>query len=201
MKELEDRIQQDGIVREGNVLKVDNFLNHQCDVELYDHMGAEWARLFAGKQIDKILTIEASGIGIACVAARHFGSVPVVFAKKAASINLDGEVYSTTIYSFTKQKEFPVIVGKRFLAAGERVLILDDFLANGCALEGLVELCRAAGVEVAGIGIAVEKAFQGGGDKLREQGYRVESLARIASMDVSEDGAPQIEFISSELES
>ena len=201
MKELEDRILKDGVVKAGGVLKVDAFLNHQCDVGLFDRMGAEWAQLFVGERIDKILTIEASGIGIACVAARHFGDVPVVFAKKAASINLDGEVYSTTIYSFTKQKEFPVIVGKRFLAAGERVLILDDFLANGCALEGLVELCRAAGVEVAGIGIAVEKAFQGGGDKLREQGYRVESLARIASMDVSEDGAPQIEFISSELES
>ena len=201
MKELEDRILKDGVVKAGGVLKVDAFLNHQCDVGLFDRMGAEWAQLFAGERIDKILTIEASGIGIACVAARHFGDVPVVFAKKAASINLDGEMYSTSIYSFTKQKEFPVIVGKRFLAAGERVLILDDFLANGCALEGLVELCRAAGVEVAGIGIAVEKAFQGGGDKLREQGYRVESLARIASMDVSEDGAPQIEFISSELES
>ena len=194
MKELEDRILADGVVKAGGVLKVDAFLNHQCDVELFDHMGAEWARLFAGEGIDKILTIEASGIGIACVAARHFGNVPVVFAKKAASINLDGEVYSTSIYSFTKQKEFPVIVGKRFLEAGERVLILDDFLANGCALEGLVSLCRAAGVEVAGIGIAIEKAFQGGGDKLRAQGYRVESLARIASMDVSEDGTLQIEF-------
>lgn len=201
MKELEDRILKDGVVKAGGVLKVDAFLNHRCDVGLFDRMGAEWARLFAGERIDKILTIEASGIGIACVAARHFGDVPVVFAKKAASINLDGEVYSTTIYSFTKQKEFPVIVGKRFLTPGERVLILDDFLANGCALEGLVELCCAAGVEVAGIGIAVEKAFQGGGDKLREQGYRVESLARIAHMDVSDDGAPHIEFISSELES
>ena len=194
MKELENRILKDGVVKVGGVLKVDAFLNHQCDVGLFDRMGAEWARLFAGERIDKILTIEASGIGIACVAARHFGDVPVVFAKKAASINLDGEVYSTSIYSFTKQKEFPVIVGKRFLTAGERVLILDDFLANGCALEGLVELCRAAGVEVAGIGIAIEKAFQGGGDKLRERGYRVESLARIARMDVSDGGVPHIEF-------
>ena len=195
MRELEERILADGVVKVGGVLKVDAFLNHQCDVALFDRMGEEWARLFAGERIDKILTIEASGIGIACVAARHFGNVPVVFAKKAASINLDGEVYSTSIYSFTKQKEFPVIVGKRFLAAGERVLILDDFLANGCALEGLVELCDMAGVEVAGIGIAIEKAFQGGGDKLRAQGYRVESLARIARMDVSEDGTPRIEFV------
>ena len=195
MRELEERILADGVVKAGGVLKVDAFLNHQCDVALFDRMGEEWARLFAGERIDKILTIEASGIGIACVAARHFGNVPVVFAKKAASINLDGEMYSTSIYSFTKQKEFPVIVGKRFLAAGERVLILDDFLANGCALEGLVTLCDMAGVEVAGIGIAVEKAFQGGGDKLREQGYRVESLACIARMDVSEDGTPRIEFV------
>lgn len=195
MKELEERILADGVVKAGGVLKVDAFLNHQCDVGLFDRMGAEWARLFAGERVDKILTIEASGIGIACVASRHFGDVPVVFAKKAASINLDGDVYATSIYSFTKQKEFPVIVGKRFLVPGERVLILDDFLANGCALEGLVSLCDMAGVEVAGIGIAIEKAFQGGGDKLRAQGYRVESLARIAHMDVSEDGAPQIEFV------
>ena len=200
MKELEDRILAEGTVKPGGVLKVDAFLNHQCDVELFDHMGAEWARLFADETagptggITKILTIEASGIGIACVAARHFGSVPVVFAKKAASINLDGEVYATTIHSFTKRRDFPVIVGKRFLGAADRVLILDDFLANGCALEGLLEICREAGAEVAGIGIAVEKAFQGGGDKLRAQGYRVESLARIAHMDVAADGKPRIEF-------
>lgn len=183
MKELEERIVRDGVVKAGNVLKVDAFLNHQCDVELFDHMGAEWARLFEGEKIDKILTIEASGIGIACVAARHFGNVPVVFAKKAQSINLDGEQYSTTIYSFTKKREFPVIVGRRFLSAGERVLVLDDFLANGCALEGLINIVESAGAEVAGIGIAVEKGFQGGGDKLRERGYRVESLARIVGMD------------------
>lgn len=183
MKELEERIVRDGVVKAGNVLKVDAFLNHQCDVELFDHMGAEWARLFEGEKVDKILTIEASGIGIACVAARHFGNVPVVFAKKAQSINLDGEQYSTTIYSFTKKREFPVIVGRRFLSAGERVLVLDDFLANGCALEGLINIVESAGAEVAGIGIAVEKGFQGGGDKLRERGYRVESLARIVGMD------------------
>ena len=165
MQELEDRIRHDGIVKAGNVLKVDAFLNHQCDVELFDHMGAEWARLFEGVEIN------------------NFGGVPVVFAKKAQSINLDGEQYATTIYSFTKQKEYPVIVGKRFLSEGDKVLIIDDFLANGCALEGLIKICEAAGAEVAGIGIAVEKGFQGGGDKLRERGFRVESLARIAEMD------------------
>lgn len=135
MKELEERIARDGVVKAGNVLKVDAFLNHQCDVELFDHMGAEWARLFEGAGITKILTIEASGIGIACMASRHFGNIPVVFAEKAQSINLDGEQYSTTIYSFTKQKEYPVIVGKRFLNPGDRILIIDDFLANGYALE------------------------------------------------------------------
>lgn len=183
MQELEDRIRRDGIVKAGNILKVDAFLNHQCDVELFDHMGAEWARLFKDVEINKILTIEASGIGMACIAAQHFGGVPVVFAKKAQSINLDGEQYATTIYSFTKQKEYPVIVGKRFLSEGDKVLIIDDFLANGCALEGLIKICEAAGAEVSGIGIAVEKGFQGGGDKLRERGFRVESLARIADMD------------------
>lgn len=183
MKELEDRIRQDGIVKAGDVLKVDAFLNHQCDVELFDHMGAEWARLFEGVPINKILTIEASGIGIACIAAQHFGNVPVVFAKKAQSINLDGEQYSTTIYSFTKKREFPVIVGRRFLSPGDHVLIIDDFLANGCALEGLIAIVESAGATVEGIGIAIEKGFQGGGDKLRERGYRVESLARLVGMD------------------
>lgn len=183
MKELEDRIVADGTVKAGGVLKVDAFLNHQCDTELFDHMGAEWARLFEGAPINKILTIEASGIGIACVAARHFGDAPVVFAKKAQSINLDGEQYATTIYSFTKQREFPVIVGRRFLSPGDHVLIIDDFLANGCALEGLIAICESAGATVEGIGIAIEKGFQGGGDKLRSRGYRVESLARIVGMD------------------
>lgn len=183
MQELEERIQSEGTVKAGNVLKVDAFLNHQCDVRLFDRMGSAWAAHFAGKHITKILTIEASGIGIACVAAQHFGNVPVVFAKKAQSINLDGEQYSTTIYSFTKQKEYPVIVGRRFLESGDRVLIIDDFLANGCALEGLISICESAGAEVAGIGIAIEKGYQSGGDKLRARGYRVESLARIAGMD------------------
>ncbi|OZG69303.1 xanthine phosphoribosyltransferase [Bifidobacterium eulemuris] len=183
MKELEERIRQDGTVKPGNVLKVDAFLNHQCDVSLFDQMGAAWAEHFAGKQITKILTIEASGIGIACMAARHFGNVPVVFAKKAQSINLDGDQYTTTVYSFTKQKEFPVIVSKKYLEAGDRVLLIDDFLANGKALRGLIALCEAADASVEGIGIAVEKGFQGGGDKLREEGYDVDSLAIVESMD------------------
>lgn len=181
MQELEDRIRHDGIVKAGNVLKVDAFLNHQCDVELFDHMGAEWARLFEGVEINKILTIEASGIGMACIAAQHFGGVPVVFAKKAQSINLDGDQYTTTVYSFTKQKEFPVIVAKKYLNAGDHVLLIDDFLANGKALRGLIDLCEAAGATVEGIGIAVEKGFQGG-DALRAEGYDVDSLAIVESM-------------------
>ena len=183
MRELEERIVADGIVKPQGVLKVDAFLNHQCDTELFDHMGAVWARLFADAPINKILTIEASGIGIACVAARHFGNAPVVFAKKAQSINLDGDQYATTIYSYTKQREFPVIVGRRFLSPDDHVLILDDFLANGYALEGLIGLCDFAGAKVEGSGIAIEKLFQGGGERLRAKGYRVESLARIQSMD------------------
>ena len=183
MKELEDRIRKDGIVREGNVLKVDNFLNHQCDVSLYDKMGAEWARLFEGKRVDKILTIETSGIGIACVASQHFDSVPVVFARKTESTNLDGEQYRTEIRSFTKNRVYNVIVAKRFLNPGEHVIIIDDFLAMGCALNGLLEICDEAGVIVEGIGIAVEKGFQPGGKELRERGYQVESLAIVDSMD------------------
>ena len=183
MKELEDYICRYGTVKEGGVLKVDAFLNHQCDVELFDRMGAEWARLFSGKRIDKILTIEASGIGIACVAARSFGNVPVVFAKKYQSINLDGEQFVTSIHSFTKQRDYHVIVAKKFLTCGEHVLLIDDFLANGCALNGLIELCEEAGAVVEGIGIAIEKGFQGGGDSLRERGYDLQSLAVIDEMD------------------
>ena len=183
MKELEDRIRKDGIVREGNVLKVDNFLNHQCDVSLYDKMGAEWARLFESKRVDKILTIETSGIGIACVASQHFDSVPVVFARKTESTNLDGEQYRTEIRSFTKNRVYNVIVAKRFLNPGEHVIIIDDFLAMGCALNGLLEICDEAGVIVEGIGIAIEKGFQPGGKELRERGYQVESLAIVDSMD------------------
>ena len=182
MKELEERIRRDGTVKTADVLKVDAFLNHQCDVALFDAMGKAWAEHFAGKTITKILTIEASGIGIACCAARHFGNVPVVFAKKAQSINLDGEQYTTTVYSFTKQKEFPVIVAKKYLNEGDHVLLIDDFLANGKALHGLIDICNAAGVVVEGIGIAVEKGFQGGGDALRAEGYDVDSLAIVESM-------------------
>lgn len=183
MRELEERIIQEGIVREGEVLKVDSFLNHKCDVALYDHMGAEWARLFAGKPVDKILTIEASGIGIACVAARHFGNVPVVFARKTESINLDGSQYRTQIHSYTHGRDYHVIVAKRFLIPGEHVLVIDDFLANGCALDGLLEICDAAGVSVTGIGIAIEKGFQPGGKRLRERGYDLRSLAIVDKMD------------------
>ena len=191
IKELEDRIRRDGIVREGNVLKVDNFLNHQCDVALYDHMGAEWARLFAGKRVDKILTIEASGIGIACVAATHFGGVPVVFARKTESKNMDGDQYRTNIRSYTKGREYQVIVAKRFLTPGEHVLVIDDFMAMGCAMRGLLEICDEAGVVVEGIGIAIEKGFQPGGAELRERGYQVESLAIVKSMDAA---TGEIEF-------
>ena len=191
MKELEDRIRKDGIVREGNVLKVDNFLNHQCDVALYDHMGAEWARLFAGKRIDKILTIEASGIGIACVAATHFGGVPVVFARKTESKNLDGDQYRTNVRSYTKGREYQVIVARRFLSPGEHVLVIDDFMAMGCAMSGLLEICNEAGVIVEGIGIAIEKGFQPGGAELRTRGYQVESLAVVKSMDAA---TGEIEF-------
>ena len=182
MIELEERIRRDGTVKAGNVLKVDAFLNHQCDVELFDHMGAAWAEHFAGKPVDKILTIEASGIGIACCVARHFGNVPVIFAKKTLSINLDGEQYCTKIHSFTKQKDFDVIVTKRYLNEGDRVLIIDDFLANGCALRGLIEICEEAGAQVTGIGIAIEKGFQPGGRELREDGYDLDSLAIVTSM-------------------
>ncbi|WP_422118296.1 xanthine phosphoribosyltransferase [Gardnerella sp. DNF00550] len=183
MQELEERILQDGIVKPGNVLKVDAFLNHQCDVNLFDHMGAAWAEHFRDANITKILTIEASGIGIACVAAHHFGGVPVVFAKKAQSINLDGDQYVSTVFSFTKQREFPVIVSRKYLSAEDRVLILDDFLANGKALQGLIDICNHAGASVAGIGIAIEKGFQGGGDALREAGYDLDSLAIVDAMD------------------
>lgn len=191
MKELEERIRKEGTVKPGNVLKVDAFLNHQCDVELYDHMGEAWAEHFAGKPVTKILTIEASGIGMACVAARHFGNAPVVFAKKAQSINLDGDQYVSTVYSFTKQREFPVIVARKYLGPDDHVLLIDDFLAKGNALHGLIDICHHAGATVEGIGIAVEKGFQGGGDKLREAGYDVDSLAIVESMD-AETG--EIEF-------
>lgn len=185
MRKLEERIKREGIVRNGNVLKVDSFLNHQCDVALYADMGDEWARRFAGRPVDKILTIEASGIGIACVAATRFGNVPVVFARKSQSINLDGEQYVARVRSYTHGNDNTVIVARRFLSKGEHVLIIDDFLANGCALDGLIEICEQAGAIVEGIGIAVEKGFQPGGKRLRERGFDVESLAIVKSMDAA----------------
>lgn len=182
MKLLEERIQKDGVVKAGGVLKVDSFLKHQMDVELFDAMAEEWKRLFANRPINKILTIEASGIGIACIAARHF-HVPVVFAKKAKSINIDGEVYATQIHSFTHGREYEVIVSRKYIGPEDHVLILDDFLANGCALEGLMSLVKDAGAVVEGVGIAIEKGFQRGGDRIRATGVQVESLAIVDSMD------------------
>ena len=183
MKLLEERIVADGEVKADGVLKVGSFLNHQLDTALLDEMGAEWARLFAGKPINKILTIEASGIGIACIAARHFSNAPVVFAKKAKSINLTGDQYMTKVQSFTHGKVFDVIVEKRLLTPQDHVLIIDDFMAMGAAMNGLLELCEQANVTVEGIGIAIEKGFQPGGKQLSERGYQVESLAIIESMD------------------
>ena len=182
MKLLEERIRKDGTVKAGNVLKVDSFLNHQMDIDLFNEMGKEWARLFADRNITKILTVEASGIGIACVAAQHF-HVPVVFAKKSQSVNIDGEVYSTKIESFTHKRVYDVIVSKKFLSPEDHILIIDDFLANGCALEGLIDIVNKAGATVEGVGIAVEKGFQKGGDLIRSKGIRVESLAIVESMD------------------
>ena len=182
MELLEQRIRRDGVVKSEGVLKVDGFLNHQMDINLFNEMGKEWKRLFADAPINKILTIEASGIGIAAVAAQHFG-VPVVFAKKSQSINLDGDMYSTKIQSFTHQRIYDVIVSKKFLNADDHVLLIDDFLANGCALNGLIELVEEAGATVEGIGIAVEKGFQPGGDDLRARGYHLESLAIVQAMD------------------
>ena len=182
MKLLEERIRKDGTVKAGNVLKVDSFLNHQMDIDLFNEMGKEWARLFADRKITKILTVEASGIGIACVAAQHF-HVPVVFAKKSQSVNIDGDVYSTKIESFTHKRVYDVIVSKKFLHPEDHILIIDDFLANGCALEGLIDIVNKAGATVEGVGIAVEKGFQKGGDLIRSKGIRVESLAIVESMD------------------
>ena len=181
MKILEDRIRKDGVVKPGNVLKVDSFLNHRMDVGLFREMGKEWKRLFADCLINKILTIEASGIGIACIVAEQF-DVPVVFAKKSQSINLDGEMYSTKIESFTHKKTYDVIVSKKFLSADDHVLVIDDFLANGCAINGLIELIDEAGATLEGVGIAIDKGFQQGGKVIRDKGIRLESLAIVESM-------------------
>ena len=182
MNFLEERIQRDGLVKEGNVLKVDSFLNHQMDIGLFEQMGEEFKKRFEGKNINKIVTIEASGIGIACIVARYF-NVPVVFAKKAKSINIDGEMYVADVVSFTHKNTNQVIVSKKFLSPEDHVLIIDDFLANGCALQGLISIVNQAGGTVEGIGIAIEKGFQIGGNIIRNMGYQLESLAIVDSMD------------------
>ena len=182
MELLKERIRRDGIVKPGNVLKVDSFLNHQMDIDLINEIGKEFRRRFPSDKITKILTIEASGIGIACIAAQYF-HVPVVFAKKAQSINIDGDVYHTKVQSFTHQKVYDVILSRKFLGPDDHVLIIDDFLANGCALMGLLELAEEAGATVEGIGIAVEKGFQQGGELIRSKGIQLESLAIVESMD------------------
>ena len=187
MNFLEERIQKDGIVKEGNVLKVDSFLNHQMDISLLEEMGKEFKRRFADAKVDKILTIEASGIGIACIAAIYF-DVPVVFAKKSHSINLDGEMYVAEVESFTHKCKNQVIVSRKFLSPGEHVLLIDDFLANGCALQGLISIVGQAGAVVEGIGIAIEKGFQSGGRTIRNLGYRLESLAIVDGMDAETGG-------------
>ncbi len=182
MQVLKDRIRKDGIVKAGNVLKVDSFLNHQMDIKLFQEIGAEFKKRFDGSEINKILTIEASGIGIACVVAQSF-DVPVVFAKKTKTKNIAGDVYTSQVESFTHGKVYDIIVSKQFLGAGDKVLLIDDFLANGKALEGLVQLVEASGAEVVGAGIVIEKGFQVGGQILRDKGVRLESLAIVESMD------------------
>lgn len=184
MNFLEERIQKDGIVKEGNVLKVDTFLNHQMDIKLFRQMGEEWKRRFEGTYINKILTIEASGIGIACIASEYF-DVPVVFAKKSKSINIDGNMYVAEVESFTHKCKNQVIVSKKFLGPDDHILIIDDFLANGYALQGMISIVSQSGATVAGIGIAVEKGFQPGGRTIRNLGYHLESLAIVDSMDAA----------------
>ena len=182
MNFLEERIQKDGVVKEGNVLKVDSFLNHQMDIELFEKMGEEWKSRFAGKPINKVVTIAASGIGIACIVAKYFGT-PVVFAKKSKSINIDGDMYVAEVESFTHKCKNQVIVSKKFLSPDDHVLIIDDFLANGCALQGLISIVNSAGATVEGIGVAIEKGFQIGGQTIRNLGYQLESLAIVDAMD------------------
>ena len=182
MNFLEERIVKDGIVKEGNVLKIDSYLNNQMNIQLFNLMGAEFKKRFEGKKINKILTIEASGIGIACVVAMHF-NVPVVFAKKSKSINIEGDTYVAEVESFTHKCKNQVLVSKKFLSEDDHVLIIDDFLANGCALQGLISIVNMAGGTVEGIGIAVEKGFQVGGQIIRNLGYQLESLAIVDSMD------------------
>ncbi len=190
MELLEQRIQKDGNVKAGNVLKVDSFLNHQIDISLLNEIGKEFKRLFADTKITKILTIEASGIAIAAIVAQYF-DVPVVFAKKTQSINLDGSVYTTKIQSFTHQRVYDVIVSKKYLSPDDHILVIDDFLANGCAVEGLIDIIQSSGATLEGVGIIIEKGFQDGGKRLREKGIRVESLAIVDAMD---DATGQITF-------
>ena len=182
MNFLENRLAKDGVVKEGNVLKVGSFLNHQMDIRLFQQMGEEFKRRFEGKEINKILTIESSGIGIACITAQYF-DVPVVFAKKTKSINLDGSTYVADVESFTHKTINKVIVEKKYIGPEDKVLIIDDFLANGCALQGLISIINEAGGSVEGIGIAIEKGFQPGGTIIRNLGYQLESIAIVESMD------------------
>lgn len=182
MNFIEERILKDGVIKPGNVLKVDSFLNHQIDVQLLDEIAAEFVRRFAGSKITKVLTIETSGVAIACAVARLYG-VPVVFAKKSKSVNLDGEMYVAEVESFTHKKTNQVIVSKKYLNEEDQVLIVDDFLANGCALQGLISLVDAAGAEVVGCGIVIEKGFQEGGHRIRNLGFRLESLVIVDAMD------------------
>lgn len=185
MNFLEERILKDGIIKEGNVLKVDSFLNHQMDIDLFNEIGREFKKRFEEKEINKILTIEASGIGIACIAAQHF-HVPVVFAKKSQSINLEGEMLVAEVESFTHKCKNNVIVAKKFLNPEDKVLIIDDFLANGCALQGLIQIVQSAGASVEGIGIVIEKGFQSGGRIIRNLGFQLESLAIIEKMNAAD---------------
>ena len=185
MNFLEERILKDGIIKEGNVLKVDSFLNHQMDIDLFNEIGREFKKRFEGKEINKILTIEASGIGIACIAAQHF-HVPVVFAKKSQSINLEGEMLVAEVESFTHKCKNNVIVAKKFLNPEDKVLIIDDFLANGCALQGLIQIVQSAGASVEGIGIVIEKGVQSGGRIIRNLGFQLESLAIIEKMNAAD---------------
>jgi len=184
MNFLEERILKDGLVKEGNVLKVDSFLNHQMDIDLFNKMGEEWKKRFKDCNINKILTIEASGIGIACIAAQHFG-VPVVFAKKSKSINIEGEMYVAEVESFTHKNTNQVIVSKKFLSPDDHILIIDDFLANGCAIQGLISIITDSGATVEGIGIAIEKGYQVGGRTIRNLGYHLESLAIVDEMNAA----------------
>ena len=181
---LQKKIMKDGVIKAGNVLKVDSFLNHQIDVPFISELGKEFKKLFGDRQVDKILTIEASGIGIACIVAQSF-HVPVVFAKKSQSVNIDGDLYTSKVESFTHKRVYDIIVSKKFLSADDHVLIIDDFLANGCAVMGLIDLINEAGATLEGVGIAVEKGFQQGGKLIREKGIRLESLAVIESMDAA----------------